>query len=207
MAGLLILATLSFGLSSGKAVGLSQPGYEPFVPLALDSIDFWVIIGDGGSSDSIGGLQPSFNPNNYYLGVTVGEPCNQISYAGAGSYTGYFGFWWPDVIPPVYEGIEEEPGAGAQRFITFLAPPSPNPSKGRVTIQYGVSDEREMSLAVYDLSGRLVKNLARGKPGPGNYTITWTGESETGTRVPQGLYILRYEAGDFKKAEKLLMVK
>ena len=207
MPGLLILATLSFGLSSGKSVGLSQPGYEPFKPLALDTIDFWVIIGDGGSSDSIFGLQPTPNPNQYYLGVTVGEPCDQIASAGGGTYTGYFGFWWPDVIPPVYEGVEEEPGAGAQRFITFLAPPAPNPSKGRVTIQYGVSDEREVSLAVYDLSGRLVKNLARGKPGPGNYTITWTGESETGTRVSQGLYILRYEAGNFKKAEKLLMVK
>jgi hypothetical protein len=211
MSGLLILATLSFGASSGGIIGgpvqlVPQPSYEPFVPLALDTIDFWVIIGNGGSSDSIFGLQPSPNPNNYYLGVTVGEPCNQISFAGGGSYAGYFGFWWPDVRPPTYEGVEE-PGAGAQRFITFLAPPSPNPSRGRVTIQYGVSDEREVSLAVYDLSGRLVKNLARGKPGPGNYTVVWMGESETGTRVSQGLYILRYEAGDFKKAEKLLILR
>ncbi len=206
MTGLLLISALSFGLSSGKAVGLSQPGYEPFKPLALDTINFWVIIGSGGSSDSIGGLQPSPNPDAYYLGVTIGEPCDQISFAGGGAYEGYFGFWWPDLWPQ-YEGIDEEPGAGTQRFFNFLAPPSPNPSKGRVVIQFGVSDEREVSLAIYDLSGRLVKNLARGKPGPGNYTVIWTGESETGTRVAQGLYILRYEAGDFNKAEKLLMVK
>ncbi|MEO0145657.1 MAG: T9SS type A sorting domain-containing protein [candidate division WOR-3 bacterium] len=208
MSGLLLILALSFGLSpvQGPTKLVSQPSYEPFVPLAADSIDFWVIIGDGGSSDSIFGLQPSPNPNNYYLGVTVGEPCNQISYDGSGSYAGYFGFWWP-FLRPLYEGVEEEPGAGSQRFITFLGPPSPNPSKGRVTIQYGVADERDVSLAVYDLSGRLVKNLARGKPGPGNYTVIWTGESETGTRVAQGLYILRYEAGDYKKVEKLLMVR
>ncbi|MGC8893245.1 MAG: T9SS type A sorting domain-containing protein [candidate division WOR-3 bacterium] len=203
MPGPLLLIALSFGVSQVQRPSalMSQPGYEPFRPMALDTINFWVIIGSGGSSDSIGGLQA---PGGFYLGVTIGEPCDQISYAGGGTYTGYFGFWWPD-LQPLYEGIGEEPGA--QRFTTFLAPPSPNPSKGRVVIQYGVADEREVSLAVYDLSGRVVKNLARGKPGSGNYTVIWNGESESGTKVSQGLYILRYEAGDFKKVEKLLMVR
>jgi len=171
-----------------------------------DTIDFWVLIGDAGTSDSLGSLQPSPNPSFYYLGMTFGEPCAYISYSGGGTYTLYTGFWWPDVIPPTYTGMEED--AGTERFFNYLSPPLPNPSKGQAKICYGVAEESAVSLEVYDLTGRRVKELYSGVLKPGNYMTVWTGDAGSGSSVAGGIYFIRYKAGDdFTRVEKLLMVR
>ncbi len=191
-------------LSLGLVSGFNLPIWS--ITAAPDSIDFWVLIGNGGSSDSVNGLQPTPNPSNYYLGVTVGEACDQISYAGGGAYTGYFGFWWPDVIPPVYTGTKESDATGPS-FTNYLAAPKPNPARGPVKISYGVARTAEVSLCVYDLTGRRVKQLFSGTLEPGNYMTVWTGTSDNGSRLSEGVYILRYTAGNFVRTEKLMLIK
>ena len=191
-------------VSLGLVSGFNLPVWA--ITAAPDTIDFWVLIGNGGSSDSVNGLQPTPNPSNYYLGVTVGEACDQISYAGGGSYTGYFGFWWPDVLPPVYIDVKE-PDARTQHFTNYLAPPTPNPTRGIARISYGVARRTEVSLCVYDISGRRVKQLFSGTLEPGNYLTVWTGDADNGSRVSEGVYLLRYQAGDFTRTEKLMMVR
>lgn len=180
--------TLTSHRSPASTVLSPTDEYIPFKGVT-DSIYFWVIIGDGGTPDR------ALTAGGYEMGVTIGEPAIQISTAGGGSHTGFFGFWWPDLLP-VPLGVRETQGdQPAYRF--YLGAPYPNPSRGPVRIPYGVGEEAEVSLVVYDMTGRQVATLVQGKRKPGNYVATW--KSASG-----GVYIVHYQAGNFRAQVKVI---
>ena len=51
-----------------------------------------------------------------------------------------------------------------------------------------------LSIAIHDLSGRLVKRVYSGDDPLGEYDRTWDGRDDAGRRVPPGLYLCRIEA-------------
>jgi flagellar hook assembly protein FlgD len=65
-----------------------------------------------------------------------------------------------------------------------------------------------IELKIYDVSGRLVKNLYRGIVNS-NHTLTWKGNDENGRTVAQGIYFIRFENVDSDKTicKKVLKVK
>jgi len=77
----------------------------------------------------------------------------------------------------------------------------PNPGRGATGIQLhvaGAAADRPLAAeaAIYDLSGRLVRIVRRGPIARGLTTVTWDGRGEGGERVPAGVYVLRFSAGD-----------
>jgi flagellar hook assembly protein FlgD len=48
-----------------------------------------------------------------------------------------------------------------------------------------------VSLAVYDVSGRTVRQLERGVSAAGQHTVTWDLRNENGQPVSRGVYFLR----------------
>ncbi len=54
---------------------------------------------------------------------------------------------------------------------------------------------RRTRLAVYDLSGRLVRTLSGHERGTGEWQVVWDGRNDLGYRVPAGVYLIRLEAG------------
>jgi hypothetical protein len=53
----------------------------------------------------------------------------------------------------------------------------------------------EAELALFDVSGRLVRRLARGTYPPGHQEVRWDGRDEMGRSVTDGLYFLRAVSG------------
>ena len=51
-----------------------------------------------------------------------------------------------------------------------------------------------MQAGVYDLSGRVVRALQRGKLAAGSHRFDWNGRDEQGRKVPAGVYFVRLEA-------------
>ena len=51
-----------------------------------------------------------------------------------------------------------------------------------------VPNERQVSLRVYDVQGRFVKELASSKHGAGRHSVLWDGTDFTGEPVPTGMY-------------------
>ena len=64
-----------------------------------------------------------------------------------------------------------------------------------------------------DVRGRIVKLLARERVLQGWHSVVWDGTSDTGRRVPSGIYLLRFEARSvvsnerFDKTTRLLMIR
>jgi len=82
-----------------------------------------------------------------------------------------------------------------------LAFPRPNPSNGAVQLGFTLATAGEAEVAVFDLKGRRVAELARGSYPAGATELRWNGLRTDGTRAESGLYFVRMktEAGEWSR--------
>ncbi len=88
-----------------------------------------------------------------------------------------------------------------------LHPNYPNPFNPVTTIRYDLPERADVELAVFNLLGRRVATLRRGKEAAGFKSITWRGEDDFGRPVAGGVYLYRLTAGPFTKTRKLVLLK
>jgi PKD repeat protein len=69
--------------------------------------------------------------------------------------------------------------------------PSPNPSMHGSTICYQLHAKSEVSMAIYDVSGRFIKQLIDRRQEPGDYQIYWNSRDERNRDVASGVYFYR----------------
>jgi hypothetical protein len=91
----------------------------------------------------------------------------------------------------------------------------PNPAGERAEIRYDVPLASDVSLSMYDATGRLVSNLATGPHQPGRYAVPVSvrraqpqvsrGEPEWLTPAAGGVYLVRLKAGSFTATRKLVV--
>jgi len=72
----------------------------------------------------------------------------------------------------------------------------PNPFNPETTIRYHLPVDAEVSLKIYDISGRLVTTLENSRKAAGQHTILWSGQTEKGQRVASGIYFYRLHIKD-----------
>ena len=76
--------------------------------------------------------------------------------------------------------------------ITFAAP-SPSPALGPVTLRFALPREARVRLAIYNIAGRRVRELASGAEPAGEHSMVWDLRDEGGRAVGAGLYFARFE--------------
>jgi hypothetical protein len=69
----------------------------------------------------------------------------------------------------------------------------PNPSCAPVHIECFSSQPEVVSVEVYDLSGRLVRQLKECHVGSSRQLLTWDGRNTQGTAVSPGIYFVRVQ--------------
>ena len=88
----------------------------------------------------------------------------------------------------------------------------PNPFNPETRIKYGLAEESEVSLMVYDVNGRAVRDLVSNNQESGYYEILWDGQSNQGSALPSGIYFIRMLAKNTNgvqivKTQKSLLLK
>lgn len=78
----------------------------------------------------------------------------------------------------------------------------PNPFNPSTNITYTLPKNSQVSLKVYDMSGKLVETLFEGVQNQGIYITTFDG-----SKLASGIYFYKLDAGDFKEVRKLALVK
>ena len=79
----------------------------------------------------------------------------------------------------------------------------PNPFNPVVVIPLDLAtDAAQMSLAVYDVLGRRVRQLWQGPLGAGSHRFSWDGRDEAGKAVAAGVYLYRVEVDGQLEAKK-----
>ena len=64
-----------------------------------------------------------------------------------------------------------------------------------------------MTLSIYDLKGKLVKELLTRTMPMGSHSITWNGKDTHGNSVPTGIYFYVITDGISLKREKMILLK
>ena len=83
----------------------------------------------------------------------------------------------------------------------------PNPFNPVTAIRYDLPKESMVDIVVYDITGRLVKNLVYGNKKPGYHYTTWNGINNLGNTVSAGMYIYTIQADQFQSVKKMILLK
>ena len=78
----------------------------------------------------------------------------------------------------------------------------PNPFKSDTTISYNLPEVRNVTLAVFTLTGQKVITLVSERQEAGHYEVTWDGSG-----LATGSYLYRLEAGSVTETRKALLVR
>jgi hypothetical protein len=83
----------------------------------------------------------------------------------------------------------------------------PNPFNPTTNIRFSLPETNDVTLEVYDLTGRLVRTLVSGQVEAGVHTMTWDGKDASGVQVASGVYLYRIQAGAFNQTNKMTLLK
>ncbi|MBC8400573.1 MAG: T9SS type A sorting domain-containing protein [Candidatus Marinimicrobia bacterium] len=83
----------------------------------------------------------------------------------------------------------------------------PNPFNPITTIDYDLPEDGNLKLAIYDILGREVIELANGYQKAGYKSIRWNGRNKSGQLVSAGMYFYAIEAGKYSAIRKMILLK
>ncbi len=105
-------------------------------------------------------------------------------------------------------GVESPPGHVSQAVSTImLYPVTPNPSSGSALIRYALPKPSSVLLKVYDVAGRLVRELDRGERPAGVHSKLWDGRDGKGKSLGSGVFFVRLESVGLSKSEKMVILR
>ena len=95
---------------------------------------------------------------------------------------------------------------------TTLLPNYPNPFNPETWIPYQLSEDADVTLAIYDSSGIMVRRLELGHQLAGYYAekekaAYWDGRNEFGEGVASGVYFYHLSADDYSAARRMFILK
>lgn len=83
----------------------------------------------------------------------------------------------------------------------------PNPFNPVTQIAYTIPENSDVSLVIYDLNGRCLKEWNRNNQAPGSYSVEWDGSNHGGMKVSTGLYLYKLTAGEYSDTKKMIIIK
>ena len=83
----------------------------------------------------------------------------------------------------------------------------PNPFNPTTTIRFELPEDTHTRIAIYDLLGREIVQLANRPIRAGYHQVVWQGRDTFGNAVPSGMYFYRMEANGFSSTRKMVFLK
>jgi hypothetical protein len=151
------------------------------------------------------------------LGLKIGTGAGQRNLSTASS-DGYGGclFAWTDFrggpnsdiyanrVIAVGTGVEAPaaPAATARLF-----PARPNPFNPHTTLSYQLDRPGTVRLALFDLHGRLVRELVRGDRPAGRHEVVWDGLDRHGLGCASGVYFVQLSASGVRQKTAVTLLR
>ena len=83
----------------------------------------------------------------------------------------------------------------------------PNPFNPTTQIGYGLPQDGQVNIAIYNLVGQKIRTLVSGVESAGYRYVTWNGRSDEGYAVPSGMYFYVMQAESFRQVKKVMLLK
>jgi hypothetical protein len=126
---------------------------------------------------------------------TVSQPVIGVV---TGSHVVQIGFWQQIGLVPA--DVEEGNNGLRNRFgldLSFV-----NPFRPGTTISYVLPERAHVTLTLYDVAGREVRNLVNDERGPGSFRAPLDG-----SRLPSGVYTCRMSADGVVTTKRLILLR
>ncbi len=177
----------------GGWVNTQNPRFNDTWELSLPGTPAWSHLTPSGTS-----------PNNLTWHTLTYDPPRTRMLVYGGGQPNQIDLWalqFPSALVSVPGGIDTRPAS------IELAPPRPNPSDGRTTFDLTLPSSMHVSLAIYDLAGRMVRRLVDGPVEAGRTAVTWDGRDQHGQRAGAGIYIVRLAGPQTSVVRKLALLQ
>jgi hypothetical protein len=102
-------------------------------------------------------------------------------------------------------GTTGVPDAGVPAIA--FARPSPNPARGSLTLRFSLPRDANVELAIYDLAGRRLQQLASGSQTAGEHAVAWDLRDDRGRPVESGVYFARLEVEGHSSSRRFACVR
>ncbi|MDP6461652.1 MAG: T9SS type A sorting domain-containing protein, partial [Gemmatimonadota bacterium] len=112
-----------------------------------------------------------------------------------------------DILPfDLNDAVGVEIGSGPLAF--QLSRIDPNPFTGSsAQIRFSIPHASTANLAVYDVTGRLVRTLVNGPVDAGHHVVDWDGSNQDHRAVSSGVYFYRLKADGQEATRKVTVLK
>ena len=111
-------------------------------------------------------------------------------------FYGYMNVDYMDVLFPV--AGESGPEAARSLYVTS----APNPFRTTTRLRYTLASDADVTVDVFDVTGRRVSRLEEGPVAAGTYEVPFDA-----TALPSGVYVARVTAGAQTETRRLLVVR
>jgi hypothetical protein len=88
---------------------------------------------------------------------------------------------------------------------TLISSIRPNPGK-RIQISYGIPRDMEITLELYDITGRKIFNLFNGRKKAGYHAFIFTGKNK-GLKLPTGIYFIRLKTKEKDIIRNIILLR
>ncbi len=110
------------------------------------------------------------------------------------------------LIPANPTGVQDDHGRYlAKSFELFQN--YPNPFNPTTVISFQLPVDSDVTLAIYNVSGQLVKQVASGRFASGRHSVAWDAKDDRGVRVASGIYLYHLRAGGFTQMRKMSLLR
>jgi hypothetical protein len=89
----------------------------------------------------------------------------------------------------------------------FLGDNYPNPFNPNTKFRYVVAEAGNVSIIIYDITGKIVTELINSYQDAGTYEVIWDGKDKLGNHVASGTYIYTLKTDKFKQSKKMVLMK
>ena len=117
-------------------------------------------------------------------------------------HTGFISVFEKFWVLKIGDVISVEQIAQSKSRIFKIHNPHPNPFNATVTLDFTLPSASDVTISVFDITGKEVATLIEGPHSSGAGTVTWSAEGAS-----SGVYFARLEAGGSAQIRKLLLVK
>jgi hypothetical protein len=173
-------------------ISRSTTTYNDYITIMYDSsgVEQWVVGYNG------------YDTLDYALAVAAnnsGDVCVTGRSLGLTTY-----YDWATVKYHSTVGIEADESVAISSILLDV---HPNPARTYSTISYSLRNEGAVSLSIYDVSGRLVRNLIGGYQKPDVYSIVWNGRDCNNRSVAPGVYFCMLNVDGDHVSRKIVMME
>jgi hypothetical protein len=202
--------------NGGHLVAINDAAEDAWIQssLGLASGYYWL----GGRDDAVEGSFDWVSGEPFsYQNFLPGQPDDDAGLGGNGDYLALSALEWAwldtngDFTGFVTGAIAEASVTTGVKTPFFHNPVNifarPSVTSDRTILDFTLARQASVSVRVFNVSGRLVRELSHGTLGEGAHEFTWDTRDGVARRVPSGMYLVQLTVDGSSSTRKVIVVR